>query len=49
MKNKEKNKNYIINMIVLSINDIEKNKYKFLSIIKRVFNYVCKDIIKEIS
>jgi len=53
-KNKEKNengrrnKNYIINMIVLSINDIVNNKYNFLSIFKRAFNYDYKDIVKEL-
>jgi len=34
-------------MIVLSINDIVKNKYNFLSIFKRSFNYDYKDIVKE--
>ena len=54
-KNKEKNengrnnRNYIINMIVLSINDIEKNNYNFLSIFKRAFNYDYKDIVKELK
>ena len=53
-KNKEKNengrrnRNYIINMIVLSINDVEKNNYNFLSIFKRAFNYDYKDIVKEL-
>ena len=35
-------------MIVLSINDIEKNNYNFLSIFKRAFNYDYKDIVKEL-
>ena len=46
-ENGRNNKNYIINMIVLSINEIEKNKYNFLSIFKRAFNYLSCFIIEN--
>jgi len=35
-------------MIVISINDIEKNTYNFLSIFKRAFNYDYKNIVKKL-
>lgn len=54
-KNKEKNKNgrrnynYIKKMIILSIDNIQKNyNYIFLSIFKRAFNYDYTDIVKEL-
>jgi hypothetical protein len=49
LKNKKYIENYIINMIVKSINDTEKkNNSNFLSIFNRAFKYDYKDIVKEL-
>ena len=47
-KNGRRNRNYIKNMIILSINDLERNNYNFLSIFIRAFKYDYTNIVKEL-